>query len=180
MKFDKLENKKLISPCKWYGCSCRYNVPRSFLNPKGNLLVLFEEENGNPLGISVDTVSITRVCGRVTSSYPPPVISWVGQNQTRSKHKKKHGRRPKVQLRCPQRRKISKILFASFGTSFGGDCENYGFGRCHSSNSRTIVEKVSFFFFDFYFPINIDSCSNVQIGCQELIKILHVFHCAIF
>ncbi|KAK7836485.1 beta-galactosidase 16 [Quercus suber] len=118
-----------------------YNVPRSFLNPKGNLLVLLEEENGNPLGISVDTVSITRVCGRVTSSYPPPVISWVGQNQTRSKHKKKHGRRPKVQLRCPQRRKISKILFASFGTPFGGDCENYGFGRCHSSNSRTIVEK---------------------------------------
>ncbi|XP_030936433.1 beta-galactosidase 16-like [Quercus lobata] len=118
-----------------------YNVPRSFLNPKGNLLVLLEEENGNPLGISVDTVSITRVCGRVTSSYPPPVISWVGQNQTRSKHKKKHGRRPKVQLRCPQRRKISKILFASFGTPFGGDCENYGFGRCHSSNSRTVVEK---------------------------------------
>ncbi|KAK9993670.1 hypothetical protein SO802_023373 [Lithocarpus litseifolius] len=118
-----------------------YNVPRSFLNPKGNLLVLLEEEIGHPLGISVDTASITRVCGRVTSSYPPPVISWVGQNQTRSKHKKKHGRRPKVQLRCPQRRKISKILFASFGTPFGGDCESYGFGRCHSSNSRTIVEK---------------------------------------
>lgn len=138
-----------------------------------------EEENGNPLGISVDTVSITRVCGRVTSSYPPPVISWLGQNQTRS-HKKKHGRRTKVQLRCPQRRKISKILFASFGTPFGGDCENYGFGRCHSSNSRTVVEKVSFFFFDFYFHIDMDSCSNVQFGGQEFINILSVYHCAIF
>uniref|UniRef100_A0A2N9EM99 Beta-galactosidase n=1 Tax=Fagus sylvatica TaxID=28930 RepID=A0A2N9EM99_FAGSY len=118
-----------------------YNVPRSFLNPKGNLLVLFEEEEeGNPLGISIDTVSITRVCGTVTSSYPPPVISWVGQNQIRTKQRKNHGRMPKVQLRCPPRRNISKILFASFGTPLG-DCENYEKGSCHSSNSSAIVEK---------------------------------------
>jgi hypothetical protein len=132
-------------------CSCRYNVPRSFLKPKGNLLVLFEEEEeGNPLGISIDTVSITRVCGTVTSSYPPPVISWVGQNQIRTKQRKNHGRMPKVQLRCPPRRNISKILFASFGTPLG-DCENYEKGSCHSSNSSAIVEKVSFIFFPLLF-----------------------------
>ncbi|GER49164.1 beta-galactosidase [Striga asiatica] len=33
-----------------------YHLPRSFLRPTGNLLVLFEEEIGNPLGITVDTI----------------------------------------------------------------------------------------------------------------------------
>ncbi|KAL1543811.1 Beta-galactosidase 16 [Salvia divinorum] len=36
-----------------------YHIPRSFLKPRDNLLVMFEEEEGgNPLGISVDTVSV--------------------------------------------------------------------------------------------------------------------------
>ncbi|XP_070056012.1 beta-galactosidase 16 isoform X3 [Nicotiana tomentosiformis] len=37
-----------------------YNVPRSFLQPGDNLLVLFEEETGNPLDITVDTISVTK------------------------------------------------------------------------------------------------------------------------
>ncbi|GFP89833.1 beta-galactosidase 7 [Phtheirospermum japonicum] len=37
-----------------------YHIPRSFLKSRDNLLVLFEEETGNPLGISVDTVSVTK------------------------------------------------------------------------------------------------------------------------
>ncbi|CAL0319747.1 unnamed protein product [Lupinus luteus] len=36
-----------------------YHVPRSFLNDNGNILVLMEEGGGNPLHISLDTVSIT-------------------------------------------------------------------------------------------------------------------------
>ncbi|KAJ0025020.1 hypothetical protein Pint_07439 [Pistacia integerrima] len=39
-----------------------YHVPRSFLKPTGNLLVILEEEGrGSPLSISLDTASITRV-----------------------------------------------------------------------------------------------------------------------
>ncbi|KAI9097772.1 hypothetical protein K1719_025543 [Acacia pycnantha] len=34
-----------------------YHIPRSLLKPSGNLLVLFEEETGNPLRISLDTVT---------------------------------------------------------------------------------------------------------------------------
>uniref|UniRef100_M1AJ25 beta-galactosidase n=1 Tax=Solanum tuberosum TaxID=4113 RepID=M1AJ25_SOLTU len=37
-----------------------YHVPRSFLQPGDNLLVLFEEETGNPLDITVDTISVTK------------------------------------------------------------------------------------------------------------------------
>nr|POF11220.1 beta-galactosidase 6 [Quercus suber] len=38
-----------------------YHVPRSFLKPSGNLLILLEEAVGNPLQISLNTVSITDV-----------------------------------------------------------------------------------------------------------------------
>ncbi|KAJ8531134.1 hypothetical protein K7X08_025865 [Anisodus acutangulus] len=41
-----------------------YNVPRSFLQPGDNLLVLFEEETGNPLDITVDTISVTKTSSR--------------------------------------------------------------------------------------------------------------------
>lgn len=121
----------------------RYNVPRSFLKPSGNLLVILEEEKGYPLGISIDTVSITKVCGLVSDSNSPPVISWNGRSPRNNPYNNKYGRRPKVQLSCPQGRKISGILFSSFGAP-SGDCESYAIGSCHSSNSKAIVEKVSF------------------------------------
>ncbi|CAK7346942.1 unnamed protein product [Dovyalis caffra] len=117
-----------------------YHIPRSFLKPSGNLLVLLEEEKGNPLGISIGTMSITKVCGLVSNYHLPPVSSWQGKNQINGNSKTKYGRRPKVQLRCPRGRTISSVLFSSFGNP-SGDCETYAIGSCHSSNSRAIVEK---------------------------------------
>ncbi|CAN6459238.1 unnamed protein product [Victoria cruziana] len=38
-----------------------YHVPRSFLKPKGNLLLLFEELGGDPSLISFITVTISEV-----------------------------------------------------------------------------------------------------------------------
>ncbi|XP_057795713.1 beta-galactosidase 16-like isoform X3 [Salvia miltiorrhiza] len=107
-----------------------YHIPRSFLKPTNNLLILFEEEAANPLGVSVDTVSVTRVCGHVSDSSPPPVISY----------QMKRGRRPKVRLRCPKSKNISNILFASFGSPLG-DCSSYAAGRCHSTSSFNVVER---------------------------------------
>ncbi|KAK4481313.1 hypothetical protein RD792_012198 [Penstemon davidsonii] len=117
-----------------------YHIPRSFLKDRDNQLVLFEEETGDPLGISVDTVSITKVCGYVSASNPPPLISWKQSTPNQTNNKSLHGRRPKVQLRCPPKRRISKVLFASFGSPLG-NCQNYASGSCHSSNSTAVVEK---------------------------------------
>ena len=124
-------------------------MPRSFLKPEGNLLVLLEEEYGDPLGITLDSVSITKICGHVSESHLTPVA----QSQTLSglNYKKDHGRRPGVQLHCPSKKNISRILFASFGTP-SGDCENYATGNCHLSNSTAIVEKVSFLCFLSHIP----------------------------
>ncbi|CAN4121080.1 unnamed protein product [Withania somnifera] len=119
-----------------------YNVPRSFLKPRDNLLVLFEAEIGNPMNITIDTVSVTKICAHVTGSNPPPVMCWSKYDSMDHKLSKrqKHGRRPKVYLNCPPRSNISKILFASFGNP-SGDCDDYAMGLCHSSNSKAIVEK---------------------------------------
>lgn len=124
----------------------RYNVPRSFLKPTGNLLVLLEEENGDPLGISLDKVSVTQVCGHVSETHLPPVSKWLVQKtQNQNNTKTKLGRRPKIQLSCPPKKSISKVLFSSFGNP-SGDCKTYATGSCHSSNSKAIVEKVSISF----------------------------------
>ncbi|EEF42123.1 beta-galactosidase, putative [Ricinus communis] len=95
----------------------RYHIPQSFVKPTGNLLVLLEEEKGYPPGITVDSISISKVCGHVSESH-----------------------KSVVQLSCPPNRNISRILFSSFGTP-EGNCNQYAIGKCHSSNSRAIVEK---------------------------------------
>ncbi|XP_050235162.1 beta-galactosidase 16-like isoform X2 [Mercurialis annua] len=95
----------------------RYHIPRSFLKPTGNLLVLLEEEKGYPPGITVDSVSISKVCGHVSESDSSV-----------------------VQLICPPDKNISRIQFSSYGTP-EGNCEHYAIGKCHSPNSRAVVEK---------------------------------------
>lgn len=121
-----------------------YHIPRSFLNPNSNLLVILEEEKeGNPLGITIDTVSVTEVCGHVSSSHLPPVVSSRRRSHNRTEHrhlKYQYERRPKVQLQCPYGKKISKVLFASFGSP-KGNCWRHSIGSCHSPNSLDVVQK---------------------------------------
>ncbi|XP_043703285.1 beta-galactosidase 6-like [Telopea speciosissima] len=120
-----------------------YHVPRPFLKPSANLLVLLEEFGGDPLQITLDTVSITRMCGYASNLHLSPVTPWVEIMSNRGRRiTGHHGRRPRVQLECPSGKVISKILFASFGNPSGGcESENHILGSCHSSNTRVVVEK---------------------------------------
>ncbi|KAJ4951079.1 hypothetical protein NE237_027911 [Protea cynaroides] len=120
-----------------------YHVPRSFLKPSGNLLVLFEEFGGNPLQITLNTVSNDRACGYASESHLSPVTpreEIMGSDS--GMHTSDHGRRPRVQVECPSGKTISKIVFASFGSPPGGcDSENKVLGSCHSINTKEVVEK---------------------------------------
>ncbi|OWM91504.1 hypothetical protein CDL15_Pgr017422 [Punica granatum] len=49
-----------------------YHVPRSFVEPSGNLLVLLEEDGGDPLGVTLVTVSTDDI--KEKSSTPSPSI----------------------------------------------------------------------------------------------------------
>ncbi|KAK1371655.1 hypothetical protein POM88_037747 [Heracleum sosnowskyi] len=47
-----------------------YHVPRSWLKPTGNLLVLFEELGGNPYGITLAKREVASVCADIYESQP--------------------------------------------------------------------------------------------------------------
>lgn len=101
-----------------------------------------EEEEGNPLGITIDTIAISKVCGHVTSSHPPPLRSSVALLQKRDRKIGMLGGTSQVQLNCPPGKKISNILFASLGNTTG-DCGGYAAGSCHLYTTKAIVERVS-------------------------------------
>ncbi|KAI4368179.1 hypothetical protein MLD38_016766 [Melastoma candidum] len=98
-----------------------YHVPRSWLNPEENLLVLHEEIGGDPTKISLLTRTGQEICAHVTQQDPPPVNSlkpksfdtWV----------------PKVQLECEKGWRITSVSFASFGTP-KGSCGTFTQGAC--------------------------------------------------
>ncbi|XP_010522389.1 PREDICTED: beta-galactosidase 9 [Tarenaya hassleriana] len=117
----------------------RYHVPRSWLNPSNNLLVLFEEIGGNPFKISVKTVTASLLCAQVSESHYPPLRKWSKpefMNGTISIE----GTAPEMHLHCEEGNVISSIEFASYGTP-KGSCQNFSTGRCHSSNSLSIVSE---------------------------------------
>lgn len=118
----------------WWPTS-RYHVPRSFLKTFGNLLVLFEEMGGDPLSITVNTISVAHICGNVAESFSPSPFSKRTQ--------------PSVQLQCHEGEAISSIKFASYGNPIG-DCENYALGSCHAVSSKAVIEKVTSSTFSIY------------------------------
>ncbi|KAG4974459.1 hypothetical protein AAZX31_11G175200 [Glycine max] len=110
-----------------------YHIPRSWLQPDSNTLVLFEESGGDPTQISFATKQIGSMCSHVSESHPPPVDLW------NSDKGRKVG--PVLSLECPYPNQlISSIKFASFGTPYG-TCGNFKHGRCRSNKALSIVQK---------------------------------------
>lgn len=112
-----------------------YHVPRSWLKPTQNLLVLFEELGGDPTRISLLKRSVNSVCADVTE-YHPNIKNWQIENYGRTEE----FRKPKVHLRCGPGQSISSIKFASFGTPLG-TCGSFQQGTCHAATSYSTLEK---------------------------------------
>ncbi|KAI4380364.1 hypothetical protein MLD38_006562 [Melastoma candidum] len=101
-----------------------YHIPRSWLNPEDNLLVVLEEWGGDPQGISLVEREVASVCSEIFDGQPPL---------------HKHSL-PKAHLRCPSGQFISDIKFASYGTP-QGSCGNYAEGSCHARRSYDALRK---------------------------------------
>lgn len=112
-------------------------MPRSWLKPSQNLLVVFEELGGDPSRISLVRRSMTSVCADVFE-YHPNIKNWhiESYGKTEEVHK------PKVHLRCGAGQSISSIKFASYGTPLG-TCGSFQQGTCHAPDSYATVEKVT-------------------------------------
>lgn len=115
-----------------------YHVPRAFAKPSDNLLVLFEENGGNPEGIKIVTVARDVLCSYITQYHPPHVKSWKRENSVI--HTVVDDLKPKAHLTCPNHKVIVRVDFASFGNPFGA-CGSYTLGSCTSPNSKKIVEQ---------------------------------------
>lgn len=116
----------------------RYHVPKSWLKPTGNLLVVFEEWGGDPNGIFLVRRDIDTVCADIYE-WQPTLINW----QMQASGKVDKPLRPKAHLSCGAGQKISKIKFASFGTPEGA-CGSFREGSCHAHHSYDAFERVCF------------------------------------
>lgn len=116
--------------------SCSYHVPRSWLQPSSNTLVLFEEMGGDPTQISIATREIGSICSQISETHPIPLDTRVSDEETRKRTK------PTLSLHCPfPNQIISEIKFASFGTP-KGECGSFSHGECSSKEVLSTVKKV--------------------------------------
>lgn len=115
-----------------------YHIPRSYLKPKGNLLVVFEETGGNPENIVIQTVNRNTICSVITEYYPPKVQSWVRKDD---QFRAIVDPIKASQLTCPDNKVIKKVEFVTFG-EVEGACGNFQAGKCDSSKARKVVEEL--------------------------------------
>ncbi|XWS73713.1 hypothetical protein CRYUN_Cryun02cG0152000 [Craigia yunnanensis] len=112
-----------------------YHVPRSWLQPSGNILVLFEEIGGDPTQLAFATRQMGSLCSHVSESHSLPVDMWGSDSKT------PRTLSPTLSLGCPSPNQvISSIKFASFGTP-QGSCGSFSHGRCSSARALSIVQK---------------------------------------
>ncbi|KAH6781302.1 beta galactosidase 1 [Perilla frutescens var. frutescens] len=116
-----------------------YHVPRSWLNPTGNLLVVFEEWGGDPAGIALTKREVASVCAEIHENHTS--IEMWHQKASRKRKGNKTLSMPKAHLSCDLGQKISFIKFASFGTPYGS-CGSFRQGRCHALHSYDVFNKV--------------------------------------
>ncbi|KAL7153833.1 hypothetical protein ABFS83_04G195000 [Erythranthe nasuta] len=112
----------------------QYHVPRSWLKPTGNTLVVLEEIGGDPTMISIATREIGLICGAVSESYPAPLDLWDSNYLTRVT-------KPTLLLECPyQSHVIKELQFVGYGNP-QGKCGSFTQGQCRSNRATTVVNK---------------------------------------
>ncbi|XP_058206620.1 beta-galactosidase [Rhododendron vialii] len=111
-----------------------YHIPRSWLKPNGNLLVVFEEWGGDPTAISLVRRRTERVCADIYEGQPS-LKNWrmVASGRHDNLQSKAH-------LWCPQEQRISDIKFASYGLP-QGTCGSFREGSCHAHRSYDALKR---------------------------------------
>ncbi|XP_027902823.1 beta-galactosidase 13-like [Vigna unguiculata] len=115
-----------------------FHIPRSFLNPQDNLLVIFEEEPLAPGQVEILNVNRDTICSFIAESDPPNVNSWVSRRGNFHPIVPYLG--PQASLMCPPGKKIMTVEFASFGNP-SGYCGEYILGTCNAAATKQIVEQ---------------------------------------
>ncbi|KAK8625188.1 hypothetical protein V6N13_090063 [Hibiscus sabdariffa] len=115
-----------------------YHIPRAFIKPKDNLIVIFEEERGNPKAVFISTANRDTICSVVGEQHPPSPRGF--ENKAGIVRPLVNDLKPKAELTCPDQMKIAAVEFASFGDPLG-NCGSYVQGNCTAPASKQVVEK---------------------------------------
>ncbi|ESW09381.2 hypothetical protein PHAVU_009G119632 [Phaseolus vulgaris] len=115
-----------------------FHIPRAFLNPQDNLLVIFEEEAMNPGQVEVLNVNRDTICSFIAENDPANVNSWVSRRGNFHPIVSNIG--PQAALECIPGKKITAIEFASFGNP-SGYCGDFVLGSCNAAATKQIVEQ---------------------------------------
>ncbi|XP_074580916.1 beta-galactosidase 11-like [Curcuma longa] len=143
-----------------------YHVPRSWLKPKDNLMVVFEESGGTPENIAIMIVKRDNICTFFSQYYPGQPIS----NQTQVQSVQDSTQR--AHLKCPGKKVIDEIPFASFGNP-DGSCGSFIIGSCHAPRTKIAVEKACLGKNSCMLPITFEAY-GADINCPETTGILAV------
>ncbi|XP_010548094.1 PREDICTED: beta-galactosidase 11 [Tarenaya hassleriana] len=150
-----------------------YHIPRSFLKPKQNLLVIFEEEpDVKPESIDFVIVNRDKVCSYVGEDYSPSVRHW-----TRKKDELQainNGVHLTASLKCSGTKKITAVEFASFGNPTG-TCGNFTLGSCNAPISKQVIEKYCLGKAECEIPVNKGEFQQGRKdSCPKVVKTLAV------
>nr|KAJ0212760.1 hypothetical protein LSAT_V11C400179160 [Lactuca sativa] len=140
-----------------------YHVPRTWVHPGENLVVVHEELGGDPSKISVLTRTGQKVCGHVSEDDPIPVELWKPNSDSSSQS-------PQLRLTCDQGWKISSVGFASFGNPKGDCSAGFTQGSCHV-DVISIVEQVCIGKEKCWIPVSTAKLVN---PCPEVAKTLAI------
>ncbi|KAL4569678.1 hypothetical protein LXL04_025320 [Taraxacum kok-saghyz] len=115
-----------------------YHMPREYLNPKNNLLVVYEESGGSIDGVVINTVNRDIICSFMYEDYPPNLDTWKYDGSVLKSLVESP--KPEAQLRCDPDKFIKEIQFVSFGNPWGS-CGTYIQGTCQSPIAKQVVTK---------------------------------------
>ncbi|XP_022762273.1 beta-galactosidase 13-like [Durio zibethinus] len=148
-----------------------YQIPRSCLKPKQNLIVIFEEEGGDPKDVEILLVDRDTICSYVTEYHPPSVRLF--ESKGGNFRAKVNDLNPMSALTCPNQKQIVAVEFASFGDPFGA-CGGYFVGNCSSPVSKEVVEKFCLGKTSCEIPLDSVLFDNKNDACPEMKKALAV------
>ncbi|KAH0994172.1 hypothetical protein GBA52_005655 [Prunus armeniaca] len=156
-----------------------YHIPRSFIKPTQNILVVLEEQPAKPKHIEILTVNRDTICSFITEYHPPNVKSWARQDSVF--RPVLDVIRSSADIKCPNKKKVVAVEFASFGDPPAGYCGSYVLGKCNSPVSKEVVKQHCLGKSSCSIPINRNLfLKNITDGCPDIKKTLAIqVKCAI-
>jgi hypothetical protein len=148
-----------------------YHIPRSFIKPSDNLIVVLEEESRNPNETEILLVDRDTVCSFISEQAPPHVKSWKMKD---SKFKPAVDIvRPAADIKCPKNKEIVAVDFASYGDPYGV-CGKFFVGKCNAPIAKEVVEKHCLGMAACSVPIEREMFFKNNDPCPDISKILAI------